>query len=55
MGGLLLVPLVCGPPRSADDIQVEFIMLNPYVRQRLQHDGQGTYFLRFKVSPLGAI
>ncbi|KAG2491121.1 hypothetical protein HYH03_010565 [Edaphochlamys debaryana] len=36
-------------PYKADDIQLEFIMLNPYVRVPLQHDGQGTFSLRFKV------
>ncbi|GIL45161.1 hypothetical protein Vafri_2479 [Volvox africanus] len=36
-------------PFAADDIQLEFIMLNPYIRQPLQHDGNGTFSLRFKV------
>ncbi|EFJ53013.1 hypothetical protein VOLCADRAFT_72245 [Volvox carteri f. nagariensis] len=36
-------------PYVADDIQLEFIMLNPYIRQPLQHDGKGTFSLRFKV------
>ncbi|PNW72980.1 hypothetical protein CHLRE_14g614100v5 [Chlamydomonas reinhardtii] len=36
-------------PYKADDVQVEFIMLNPYVRQPLAHDGAGTFSLRFKV------
>lgn len=36
-------------PRRADDVQVEFVMLDPYVRAPLQHDGNGVYSLRFKV------
>ncbi|KXZ51811.1 hypothetical protein GPECTOR_11g252 [Gonium pectorale] len=36
-------------PYAADDVQLEFIMLNPYIRVPLTHDGQGTYSLRFKV------
>ena len=33
----------------ADDLQVEFIMLDPYVRLPLKHDGQGTFSVQFKV------
>lgn len=36
-------------PYKADDVQVEFVMLNPYVRLPLKHDGKGTYSVQFKV------
>jgi hypothetical protein len=45
----LVTPHVPGPPCSADDVQLEFIMLNPYIRAPLRHDGQGTFSLQFKV------
>ena len=34
---------------SADDVQVSFVMLDPYVRQALRTDGAGHYSLQFKV------
>jgi hypothetical protein len=39
----------CLPACSATDIQLEFTMLDPHVRQHLSHLGNGTYSLRFKV------
>lgn len=36
-------------PYTGDDIQLEFTMLYPYVRQPLVHNGAGTFSLRFKV------
>eukprot|EP00882_Tetradesmus_deserticola_P020317 GHRQ01021934.1.p3 GENE.GHRQ01021934.1~~GHRQ01021934.1.p3 ORF type:complete len:145 (-),score=63.35 GHRQ01021934.1:405-839(-) len=35
--------------RRADDVQVSFVMLDPYVRQPMAHDGAGRFSLRFKV------
>jgi oligosaccharyltransferase complex subunit beta len=35
--------------RRADDIQISFVMLDPYVRQPMAHDGAGRFSLRFKV------
>lgn len=35
--------------RSTDDLQVSFVMLDPYVRQPMVHAGNGTYSLAFKV------
>mmetsp|Transcript_25796 Transcript_25796/g.43253 ORF Transcript_25796/g.43253 Transcript_25796/m.43253 type:complete len:295 (+) Transcript_25796:3-887(+) len=34
---------------KADDVQIEFTMLNPYVRQTMQHDGKGNFKATFKV------
>ncbi|KAF6264698.1 dolichyl-diphosphooligosaccharide-protein glycosyltransferase [Scenedesmus sp. NREL 46B-D3] len=36
-------------PYQADDVQVSFVMLDPYVRQPMTHDGAGRFSLRFKV------
>ncbi|GFH25490.1 dolichyl-diphosphooligosaccharide--protein glycosyltransferase 48 kDa subunit [Haematococcus lacustris] len=36
-------------PYLADDVQVEFTMLDPHVRLPLSHDGQGNFSVRFKV------
>ena len=36
-------------PRSADDVQVSFVMLDPYVRQPLVAGADGTFKLAFKV------
>ena len=33
-------PLLCC---RANDVQVELVMLDPYVRATLQHDGQGRF------------
>lgn len=33
----------------ADDVQVEFVMLDPHVRLPLKHQGNGTYSVQFKV------
>lgn len=30
-------------------MQVEFVMLDPYVRLPLEHDGKGTFSVRFQV------
>eukprot|EP00983_Pelagomonas_calceolata_P005663 186293-Pelagomonas_calceolata.AAC.3 len=32
-----------------DDLQVEFVMLDPYVRLPLKQDGTGTFSVQFKV------
>lgn len=34
-------------PYKATDVQMEFVMLDPYVRLPLSHDGQGRYSLKF--------
>eukprot|EP00741_Cyanophora_paradoxa_P017720 tig00000203_g17114.t1 len=36
-------------PFVADDVQLEFTMLDPYVRTTLQHNGKGTYSTTFQV------
>ncbi|KAF5826804.1 dolichyl-diphosphooligosaccharide--protein glycosyltransferase 48 kDa subunit precursor [Dunaliella salina] len=36
-------------PYKGNDLQVEFVMLDPYVRLGLQHDGTGTFSVQFKV------
>eukprot|EP00026_Physarum_polycephalum_P009024 Phypoly_transcript_09134.p1 GENE.Phypoly_transcript_09134~~Phypoly_transcript_09134.p1 ORF type:complete len:441 (+),score=85.61 Phypoly_transcript_09134:55-1323(+) len=36
-------------PYKADDVQLEFIMLDPYVRTNLKHDGKGTYSTSFQL------
>lgn len=36
-------------PYQATDVQVEFVMLDPYIRLPLRHEGNGTYSLQFKV------
>lgn len=36
-------------PYKADDVQVEFVMLNPYIRAPLVNLGNGTFTLAFKV------
>lgn len=42
--------LLCVPAcHRADDMQVEFVMLDPYVRLPLKHDGKGTFSVQFKV------
>lgn len=33
----------------ADDLQISFNMLDPHIRQPMQHDGNGRYSLRFTV------
>lgn len=30
-------------PYKADDVQLEFVMLNPYLRHNLKHDGKGVF------------
>jgi oligosaccharyltransferase complex subunit beta len=35
-------------PYAADDVQLEFVMLDPYVRKTLQHNGKGSFFTEFK-------
>jgi oligosaccharyltransferase complex subunit beta len=36
-------------PYRADDVQMEFVMLDPYIRATLQHDSQGNFSTNFKV------
>jgi oligosaccharyltransferase complex subunit beta len=36
-------------PYLADDVQLEFRMLDPYVRIALKHDANGKYFTTFKI------
>jgi len=36
-------------PFKADDVQLEFIMLDPYVRVNLTHDGKGKYSTSFEL------
>jgi len=36
-------------PYKANDVQLEFIMIDPYVRTNLTHDGKGKYSTSFKV------
>lgn len=49
--GLDISELVGGvwQPFKADDVQVEFVMLDPYVRTKLQHNDQGHFYTAFKV------
>ena len=35
-------------PFEANDIQLEFVMLDPYVRKNMQHDGEGRYTVTFE-------
>jgi oligosaccharyltransferase complex subunit beta len=35
-------------PFKANDVQLEFIMLDPYIRVNLKHDGKGKYSTTFK-------
>lgn len=37
------------PTNRAEDLQIAFTMLDPHIRQPMQHDGNGRYSLRFKV------
>lgn len=36
-------------PFKAEDVQLEYVMLDPHVRTTLQHDGQGTFSTAFQV------
>lgn len=36
-------------PYIADDVQFEFVRIDPFVRQTMQHKPDGTYTARFKV------
>jgi oligosaccharyltransferase complex subunit beta len=36
-------------PYRADDVQLEFVMLDPYLRTFMKHDGNGRYSAHFKV------
>jgi oligosaccharyltransferase complex subunit beta len=36
-------------PYKADDVQLEFIMLDPYVRTNLKHDNKGNYSASFQL------
>lgn len=42
-------------PYIADDIQLEYIMLDPYIRQNLKHNYNGTYYLEFKAPDIYGI
>jgi len=44
---LLLIPSRC--ELRADDVQIEFVMLDPHLRTTLSHDGKGMYSARVKV------
>ncbi|KAK9822633.1 hypothetical protein WJX81_001489 [Elliptochloris bilobata] len=35
-------------PYTGSDVQLEFVMLDPYVRTTLKHNGKGTFSTRFK-------
>ena len=35
--------------RRADDLQISFVMLDPYIRQPMTHDGNGRFSLKFRV------
>jgi oligosaccharyltransferase complex subunit beta len=37
------------PLRRAEDLQISFVMLDPYVRQPMTHNGAGRFSLRFTV------
>ncbi|CAK9225976.1 unnamed protein product [Sphagnum troendelagicum] len=36
-------------PYQADDVQVQFYMMSPYIRKTLSHDGNGLYYTAFQV------
>lgn len=36
-------------PYLSDDVQLEFVRIDPFVRQTMKHDSDGTYTARFKV------
>lgn len=36
-------------PYRAEDVQLEFVMLDPYVRTFLEHDGRGRFAKLFKI------
>jgi hypothetical protein len=36
-------------PYKANDMQLEFVMLDPYVRKGMTHDNKGTFTGQFKV------
>ncbi|KAG0623990.1 hypothetical protein M758_3G215800 [Ceratodon purpureus] len=36
-------------PYQADDVQLQFYMMSPYVLKTLSHDGKGLYFTEFQV------
>ena len=36
-------------PYKDDDVKLEFVMLDPYVRAPLVHDNKGVYYTAFKV------
>lgn len=36
-------------PYAADDVQLEFVRIDPFVRITMQHKSDGTYFAEFKV------
>ncbi|CAD7704855.1 unnamed protein product [Ostreobium quekettii] len=35
-------------PFESDQIQVEYVMMDPYIRKTLSHDGNGTFYADFK-------
>ena len=35
-------------PYQADDMQLEFVMLDPHVRKTMSHDGKGKFFVTFE-------
>ena len=36
-------------PYHANDVQLEFVMLDPYVRKTMSHNEKGTFTCQFKV------
>ena len=36
-------------PYKSNDVQFEFVRIDPFVRQTMQHSADGTYIARFKV------
>jgi len=36
-------------PYQADDVQLQFYMMSPYVLKTLSHDGKGLYFTEFQI------
>lgn len=39
----------CWKPFVEDDVQFEFVRLDPFIRRFMTHDGKGRYSIRFTV------
>jgi len=39
----------CWKPFQENDVQFEFIRLDPFIRQMMKHDNRGNYTIRFKI------